>query len=156
MPGKIRISNHLDDIVQMTGEGIQAPHEHFGYYDSPAMYAVEPPAYIEPVPSGFEPIPTTPEIMFAPEPVQEEPEPEVTYDSCLMTPELFQFIMENLTLFKFPEEPMEIGETAEIQQIMHDMGHIPSPFDFPGIEAKIEIEQAIMDIQNQVVDPFMI
>jgi hypothetical protein len=41
-------------LEEITMEGIQAPDNHFSFYDLPAMYAPEPPAYTEPVAVQYE------------------------------------------------------------------------------------------------------
>ena len=147
--------NHdFSKLEEMTMEGIQGLHEHFSFYDLPAMYAPEPQAYIEPVTGGYEPISQTPEIRFKPEQIQEEP-PEVSYDTCVMTPELMQHILDNLPHSAWPTEALQIGELSEAHEIVEAVDYGPSPFDPTFDQNLMEIQQSIMMVQEQFIDPFL-
>lgn len=128
MPGKIRIDNHLDDIVQMTGEGMWAPQEHFSFYDMAATYIPEMPAYQPPIePDWFNiPLALTPEpVMFEPA-VQVQPEPEmVSYEP--MSQELFSALMQQAVERgnAVNEDYISIRDIAEVNQIMIDHGAEP-------------------------------
>lgn len=148
-------AHDISRLEEMTAEGVQAPQEHFSVYDMPAMYSPEPPAYTEPMAGSYEPIASTPEKMFAPE-VVHEPEPEpVTYDSCVMTQELMQYLIDNLPDMSWPADPLQVGELTEAHEIIEAMDIGPSPFDPTLDQNHMEIQQSIMMIQEQFTDPFL-
>jgi len=166
MPRKIHIDNRLNDIVEMTGEGMQAPHEHFGFYDMPAMYMPPMPAYEPPVqPEGFDiPIaPTLQPIMH--EPISElEPQPEmVSYAPDPISPEMFQALMQQASVeaLSGPLEPLDVHDVALVNQILIDRGVEPmsNMNGVPLEESLIEIENEIFLAKNapfemQTMDPF--
>ena len=173
MPRKIRIDNRPMDIVEMTQEGLQAPHEHFGFYDMPAMYMPEMPAYVEPIQPEWSdmPIASTPQHAMH-EPVI-EPEPKaVDYNDCVMTQELFEFMMQQVIADSHadPVNPLDVHEVAEVNQIqlcpsvepMGTMNGVPLEESIKEIENEIslaqnapfEMQQMMFDQQMQVMDPF--
>jgi hypothetical protein len=155
MPRKIHIDNRLNDIVEMTAEGLQAPHEHYGYYDTPAMYAPPMPAYEPPVqPDSFDiPIAPTPQPIMHEPVVEFQPEPEmVSYEPQPMSQELFNlFMQEAIARANFgPLEPLDIHDIAQVNQVLIDHGVEPlsGGFGIPLEEGLKEIELAVFLAQN--------
>ena len=153
MPRKIYIDNRLNDIVEMTAEGLQAPHEHFGFYEMPAMYMPPMPAYEPPVqPNGFDmPIAPTPQPIMHEPVVEFQPEPEkVSYEP--MSQDLFNFFMQQATArANFgPLEPLDIHDIAQVNQVLIDHGVEPlsGRFGIPLEEGLKEIEREIFLVQN--------
>ena len=167
MPRKIHIDNYLNDIVEMTGEGMQAPHEHFGFYDAPAMYMPEMPAYDPPVQ------PEWPDMSIAltqqpvmHEPIAEpEPQPEmVSYAPDPISPEMLQALMQQASAeaLSGPLEPLDIHDIAQVNQVLidHNVEPMGNMNGVPLEEGLMEIEQEIFLTQNgpvqmqQMMDPF--
>jgi hypothetical protein len=167
MPRKIHIDNRLNAIVEMTGEGMQAPHEHFGFYDMPAMYMPEMPAYDPPVqPEWFDmPIAPTPQPVMHEPVVELQPEPEmVSYTPDPISPEMFQALMQQVSAeaLSGPLEPLDVHDVAQVNRVLIDHGVEPmgSINGVPLEESLIEIENEIFLAQNgpvqmqQMINPF--
>ena len=153
MPRKIHIDNRLDDIVQMTCEGMQAPHEHSGFYEMPAQYMPQMPTYREPIqPEWFDiPIALTPQPMIH-EPFSEpEPKPvEASYEPT--SQELFEHLMKQALeqMHAGIFEPLDIREMASVNEILLDYGVEPlrTVDSIPLEESLKEIDDAIFLMQN--------
>ena len=175
MPRQIHIDNRLTDIVEMTGEGLQAPHDHFGFYDMPAMYMPPMPAYEPPPqPEGFDiPIAPTPQPIMHEPVVDFQPEPEmVTYEPQPMSQELHNLFMQEAVAQSHagPLEPLDIHDIAQVNEVLIDHGVEPmrAGFGIPleeGLKeieneiflaqnAPFEMQQLMFDPQMQMTDPF--
>jgi len=175
MPRKINTNYRLNDIVEMTGEGLQAQHVHSGFYDKGIKYMPEMPAYIEPIgPEWFDmPIALTPQLIMHEPFIAPEPEPEmVSYAPDPIPPEMFQSLMQQACIEQLhgPMEPLENHEVAEVNQVLMDYGVEPIQQTSEAMledvimemeqqllmaqNAPFEMQQMMFDQQMQMMDPF--
>ena len=159
---KIQIPYDNSRVVEMTAESVQAPDEHFGFYDMSAMYAPEMPAYNEPESQAwFEDmrVASTHLVAFHHEPVS-QPEPQgVTYDDCLMTHEFLKDFTDLIKPLDNPRDELQLGVLGEVRDVVEELGFDIAPFNTDHERNLQKIEQAVIDIQNSkfdqpMMDPF--
>jgi len=156
MPKRIRIDNRPMNIVEMTQEGIQAPHEHFSVYERPAMYAPEMPAYIEPSHQAwFEgPMIQTPQQLHLEVQQREEPQ-EVKHKYEPMTQEIFELLMQQfMDRTHGPMDPVSQGEMQEVNMILQDLGHTPmnATMESPANQEILEAMEVQLEAQAEVIE----
>lgn len=146
------IDGHIDDrftgITGMTDSGIQASHEHFSIYDSPAVYNHQMPDYEPPDRQHWFDIPIaqTPQPVMHEPVIEPEPKPEiVSYEPQPPDQELFDILMKQ-TIAQLPASHYEPLDVHGIEP-MSDMNsaHLE--------EGLRQIEWEISLVQNNHLEP---
>jgi hypothetical protein len=146
------IGDRFTGITAMTDSGIQASHEHFSIYDSPAVYSHTLPDYEPPDRQQWfdVPIARTPQPVMHEPVIEPEPEPEmVSYEPQPPDSELIDILMQQ-TISRLHAGSYEPLDPIMDRFLTESIKNRNSAHLEDGLK---QIEQEISLVQNNHLEP---